>query len=306
MQLCLSHYQVTIRRIIMQKLEEYLKARKLEDEMNEFDMQKRQENLKLAVDYCFEYFYGYLDRPELVKHNEEKSIRVRNYREKLAFYDNDVRDWMVLLFKDYNIKIDSLTDRNIEDPTYLLYTEESEYNKLSYSLFARLNKRHPYLIDQTEVFKKFLHEHHDYINSLPENSLYVNDFYTDANSEKLNTWVAEVKKIWHISLPSFAVWYIEAFVKSPDYWDKKRPFLRDFEYDIDNSNDLLGIKELYAKTSKKPFIKGFKKELLVLLLMTYNHVWGNMSREVLVKPFSELGDADITKVLCKEDQEKVG
>lgn len=46
--------------IMMLKLEEYIQKRKLEDEMNEYDISKKQENMKLAVDYVFEYFNGYL------------------------------------------------------------------------------------------------------------------------------------------------------------------------------------------------------------------------------------------------------
>ena len=37
-------------------IENYILKRKLEDGLNEFDLEKRQENLRICVNYVFEFF----------------------------------------------------------------------------------------------------------------------------------------------------------------------------------------------------------------------------------------------------------
>lgn len=54
----------------MLKLEEYIAKRKKEDVLNEFDKDKKDNNLKICVNYIFEYFNNYLNITEL----EERTI----------------------------------------------------------------------------------------------------------------------------------------------------------------------------------------------------------------------------------------
>ncbi len=59
----------------MMKLEEYIEKRKKEDGLNEFDKNKKDENMKICVNYIFEYFNNYLNITEL----EEITIARVNY-----------------------------------------------------------------------------------------------------------------------------------------------------------------------------------------------------------------------------------
>ena len=45
----------------MLRFEEYVARRKKEDRLNEFDFNARTENLRICVNYVFEYFNNYLD-----------------------------------------------------------------------------------------------------------------------------------------------------------------------------------------------------------------------------------------------------
>ena len=45
----------------MLRFEEYVARRKKEDRLNEFDVNARAENLRICVNYVFEYFNNYLD-----------------------------------------------------------------------------------------------------------------------------------------------------------------------------------------------------------------------------------------------------
>jgi hypothetical protein len=52
------------------KLEEYIFKRKKEDGINEYDLDKRSENIRICVNYIFEYFNNYIDTRSV----EEKTI----------------------------------------------------------------------------------------------------------------------------------------------------------------------------------------------------------------------------------------
>lgn len=48
----------------MLRFEEYIARRKKEDQLNEFDVNARPENIKICVNYVFEYFNSYLSIAE--------------------------------------------------------------------------------------------------------------------------------------------------------------------------------------------------------------------------------------------------
>lgn len=54
----------------MLSIEEYIARRKKEDKLNEFDIDARTHNMKICVDYVFEYFNNYQNITE----SEEKTI----------------------------------------------------------------------------------------------------------------------------------------------------------------------------------------------------------------------------------------
>jgi hypothetical protein len=62
----------------MLSIEEYIAPRKKEDKLNEFDIDARTQNMKICVDYIFEYFSNYLNITEAeektVLHDEKLSI----------------------------------------------------------------------------------------------------------------------------------------------------------------------------------------------------------------------------------------
>jgi hypothetical protein len=51
----------------MMTLEEYIEKRKREDKVNEFDIDSKMDNMRICVNYVFEYFNQYLDIDEVKK-----------------------------------------------------------------------------------------------------------------------------------------------------------------------------------------------------------------------------------------------
>jgi hypothetical protein len=273
----------------MMTIEEYIIKRKKQDGINEFDMEKQAVNLKLIVDYAFEYFYGYLDRSEMEKMQEEKSNKAEKYRNSLSFYSDKVKNWLVHLYIEQNVRVSQIVSKRVDDLGFPLYTEESEYNKLSYMLFASMNKKYPFILEHMEMLKMFLKEYHDFINY----GQAYDDTYKLAGSEKIDTWVENTKKRYHINLQAFAEYYCESFSNSPQLWDRTtyyHPETKEFpDYDIAKSKDILALNTFYPKMSNKPFIKEKKRELRVLLLMYYKERIDDVPAEIISKSLESIG-----------------
>lgn len=84
----------------MLTIEEYIAKRKKEDRLNEFDVEKRIENIKLCVDYIFEYFNNYLDITEIESQTILNNERLDAFRKQLREYDKDIQDWLVNIYKE--------------------------------------------------------------------------------------------------------------------------------------------------------------------------------------------------------------
>ena len=71
----------------MLSIEEYIAKRKKEDKLNEFNLEKRIDNIKLCIDYVFEYFNAYLDITEV----QHQTVTIRSEKIGTAMADNAQR-----------------------------------------------------------------------------------------------------------------------------------------------------------------------------------------------------------------------
>ena len=146
----------------MMKIEEYVEKRKKEDGINEFDKDKKNENLKICVNYIFEYFNNYLDITELEATTIVKEEKLDKYRKQLREYDPEIREWLVNIYSEYGNFLDKSIGRRVRNEyTYFyLLNEDSEFRSLSYECYAEYIKKFPYLKGQEEMLYKFLKEYH--------------------------------------------------------------------------------------------------------------------------------------------------
>lgn len=89
----------------MLTIEEYIARRKKEDKLNELNMDERNENTKICVNYVFDYFHDYLAVGEIAEVTEvaEQEIKPQNldaekfkeYRRQLPEYDSSLVEWLV-------------------------------------------------------------------------------------------------------------------------------------------------------------------------------------------------------------------
>lgn len=136
----------------MLTLEAYIAKRKKEDQLNEFSLNDRMENMRTCVNYVFEYFNQYLDTSKM----DEKTIlneeRLEKYRNSISQYDSEIQEWLVGIYDIHNKKLErSIVNVIKQNELFYLYSSDSEFRSLSYECYAHLIKKHPFLKDQTEM-----------------------------------------------------------------------------------------------------------------------------------------------------------
>lgn len=82
----------------MLTLEDYISKRKKEDKINEFDIDSKMDNMRICVNYVFEYFdISKMDEKTVL--NEE---RLEKYKKSLHQYEPEIQNWLVSIYNDYD------------------------------------------------------------------------------------------------------------------------------------------------------------------------------------------------------------
>lgn len=273
----------------MLTIEEYIAKRKKEDKINEFNLEKRIENIRICTNYIFEYFDQYLDITEIDQKTILNNERLEKYRSQLKEYDKDIQDWLLGFYDEYgkhiNKGIGNILD---EEHIFLLYSEDSEFRSISYECYSKLIKKYPFLKNQTEMMFLFIKNYHKVKSDrcIPFNSI---PFF----SEEINKWIEKTQSKYNVNIPAFASDYINRFYDSVDKWPvshKKRSENKYFPYDYDYKlkKNLFNINSIYTKVSKKPFIKGRKQELELIMMYywlkdieTDDEYWDEYSSKII-------------------------
>ena len=136
----------------MLKIEEYISRRKKEDGLNEFDLKDRSQNMKLCVDYVFEYFNNYLNITEAEERAVLQNEKMEKFRLRFRDYEPEVADWCVSIYREYGKQMDMSIGYLVkQDDLFFLYNTDSEFRGLSYDIYAKLIKKLPFLRGQTEM-----------------------------------------------------------------------------------------------------------------------------------------------------------
>lgn len=255
----------------MISIEDYIAKRKKEDKMNEYDTELRMDNMKLCVNYVFEYFNNYLDITEAEEQTALNNERLNNFRQKINQYDGEVQDWLVNIYQEHDKQINrTIGNLLLADDFFFLYNKDSEFRSLSYDCYAHLIKKHPYLQGQTELLFTFIKEFHR-IQSEPNE-----EFQTLYIFEEINSWVIGTWEKYQVNVLKFARNWVNHFYDNDDLWDSKhkkksKDDYRKYDYDFKQKNNLFNINSLYRRMPKKVFLKGRKQEFEILMMYYWLH-----------------------------------
>lgn len=130
----------------MLNLEDYIARRKKEDNLNEFDVESRMDNMRICVNYVFEYFNQYLNIDEMEQKTFLNEERLEKFRKKLDMYENDIQEWLVNIYDVHEKHIHrSIISFLKKDELFLLYNTENEFRSCSYDCYAQLIKKNSFL-----------------------------------------------------------------------------------------------------------------------------------------------------------------
>ncbi|MDF0736751.1 hypothetical protein [Bacillus pacificus] len=255
----------------MLTLEEYIVRRKREDQINEFNKDKRMENLQMCVGYVFEYFNNYLDITKMEERTSLNNERLEKYRKQLNQYEPEVQEWLVSLYEEHDKQVNrSIIHFLKNEELFLLCSTDSEFRSISYECYAHLKKKCPFLRDQTEMLFLFIKNHHQIQSqiAMEHNQIFI--------TEEINEWIEKTWTKHQVNVVAFAFDWVHRFYSNPDMWQvkhkrKSQSDFREYEYDIRQKNNLFNLNNLYKRIPKKSFIKGKKQEFEILMMYCWLH-----------------------------------
>lgn len=260
----------------MLSLEEYISKRKKEDKINEFDIETRMDNMRICVNYVFEYFNQYLNIDEMEQKTFLNEERLEKFRKQLDMYENDIQEWLVNIYDVHEKHIHrSIISFLKKDELFLLYNTENEFRSCSYDCYAQLIKKNPFLKGQTEMLFLFIKDYHTIQSEKEINALPV------LLTEDINEWLEKTWNKYKVNIWAFASDYIDRFSDDDSLWPSKHKIKSNEEwqpyfYDYKQKTNLFNLNTLYTRISKKPFIKGKKQYLEIIMMYIWLHsIWGD-------------------------------
>ena len=268
------------------RLEEYILKRKTEDGINEFDLEKRLENIRICVNYIFEYFNNYLETTA----GEEKTVlhdqKIEKYAHLVEKYSDDIQDWLIDCYSSYGKYLYRTLPTFIKDTYFLLYDSEAEFRALSYDVYPKVIKRYKFLNGHAEMIYRFLKDEHR-IESLVSDDNMLPDI-----TESINEWMNKTYLKYGVNIYAFCSRYMDVFMENPESWPRnhrkkskyydeyknqesgfRMPSYMFYDYDFRQKNNLFGLDMLYRNMPKKVFVKGKKQEFEAVLMYYYCHEW---------------------------------
>ncbi|SCY24630.1 hypothetical protein SAMN03080606_01116 [Alkaliphilus peptidifermentans DSM 18978] len=181
---------------IVLTIEEYVAKRKKEDKINEFNIDERNENMRLCVNYVFEYFNNYLNITEAEERTVLQNEKLYKYSQQLKEYDEEIREWLARIYSEYGKQINRYIGNILkEDEFFFLYDSDKEFRSLSYDCYSKLVKKFPFIKDQTEILFLFIKDYHRVMSQreIKKESVFISD---EINQWIESTWSKYQVNVW--------------------------------------------------------------------------------------------------------------
>ena len=257
----------------MLTLEEYILKRKTEDGLNEFDSQNKMKNLKFSLDYVFDFYDQYLSLEGIEKKSAREIDNLNKYEKALREFSPDLRKWLVGIYEETGHQVNKTIQKYCDNTSgFLLSYEDSEFRNISYSCYAELLKKRPCLKNHTENLYRFIKEYH----SIVSRKEYEHHGFPKI-SEKFTAWLEETYDRYGVNLEAAVNHYLlDEFWNNINLWAPGTKMKSDmpykgheFDYNYKKRINLFNINGYYSQFGKKPFLKGKKKMLEILMMFLW-------------------------------------
>ena len=252
------------------KIEEFMKERKKRDNIDEFDVSKKIDNIHQFINYVFEYFNLYIDIDEIEKEKIELNEKALKYKKELSDYSVETQEWLLKIFMEENIKfVRTLRNRLQEDIAFGLYYDSKGWQKASFNLYAKLIKKYPFLDRYIDELNRFTVD-----ESNRTNVNYLDQLSNEAKGmlpEKVKDWVCKTGRKYHVDLMEWAFGYAEYFSDNSEAWPISRRIKGEYidTYNVKPKANRFDIDGLYNQLGDIEYIRGKKKYLEVIIMFVW-------------------------------------
>lgn len=249
---------------MLMSIEQYIRMRKCDDGLNEFDLNKKIRNMGLCINYIVGYFGEYLDSAIVDCKEGVQNNEVAKLRKELYEYDSDVTEWIVTVYEEYGVRIDLPIWRFLaKNQLFLLSYKDEDFIKYALEFCLKNLYRYSFIINQTEMLVKLVK------NLFCTKSMSVEGFkgFTHLSNE-IQDWLKDTQNMYKVNLMQFAEKYIfDLCKKSP------HQCMSIYKTEVDNGKNNIKVQdnpfrinELYHEIKDKPFIRGYKQKLEMLFV----------------------------------------
>lgn len=260
----------------MMRLEEYIKKRKHDERLDEFDLSKKSVYMQQCVGYVLEYFNNYLDVDNYHQELRELDSKTTKFRKTILDYSPDVQDNLIQYYQKYQMRLNERLDKQLRmNDIFLLVNDDSHFRKFSYMTFSKLDKKCPGLNDNVDFLFELIKDYHRVESQnyfLDTDSYKYNDFL--GLPPNFQEYVEIVIEKYRVNLLAWAENYVMYFYEDPHRWPLahtlKDKLSKYDDYDYKAKKNTFNIDIIFPQVSSLPYLKG-KKKFLEYLLKYYWH-----------------------------------
>ncbi|ULG72400.1 hypothetical protein [Macrococcus brunensis] len=255
----------------MLNIEQYIRKRKYDGEVNEFILSDKEQHINFFKQCIDDYFNEYLNSYNINQNELDNIRKSEKYKKKVRAYNQDIIDWASDTYDKHGIYIDvHIVNLIKKEQLFLLFFQEDELLDIAKNIHRTLSERYVFLNNDLQIIFDFVKNYHK-INS--------KDSIEDIDlifSNEINQWIKDTYQNYGVNLLSFAYHWANYFFEHPQIWPinhkvKSNSNFATYEYDYKNLDNVFNINNLYLKVSERPFMCNHKKDLETLIMYYWLH-----------------------------------
>ena len=205
----------------------------------------------------------------------------------MSKYSSDVQDWLVELHSRSGKYVHRQIRNLIDDTYFLLFSSDSEFRSLSYSIYPKAIKRVKELEGEGEMIYNFIRDEHRIRSefTLEQQNIHI--------TEDIDKWISATFKKYAVNIFAFCDEWCSYFYEKPNLWEKDRKkrihqydsLLEDRNYNLNSymfwnyeykdGGDRFGLNTLYRNMPKKDYTKRRKQAFDAVMMYLWTHSYVN-------------------------------
>ena len=248
-------------------IEDYILLRKNRDKFDEHDLSNKMKNIQILIGYIFDFYE--LPKGEI---NTKKINKLTIYQKEIVEFDEDIRCWLIDIYATYNIKIDRILCKILDDNIYfLLEHSEKSFNKISYDIYAKLvtKKKYSFIEEYPFEILKFMKEYHKHKSNNYRSSI---TKYNLNLTKKEKDKIYRINEMFNINLIEWIYNYVNVLNHNNSLWSlghKKyitsKEGLKECVYDYKSNRNFFELNTVLKKT----YSEILKERKLIEKIMMY-------------------------------------